>query len=377
MPHDLSSIQANMAKSATNSSAAHVLTVPATRGRMGKNEYYTANFPMGMVVKLFAYDPDKMSGLSPEERHQRALKKARIPEIADYVLSNDDYMFSSITVSVDAEDLAFEPSAVDGNVGLLKLPMEAEWIVNDGQHRVAGIAEAMTQDPRLKGDSISVVILRDGGLERSQQIFSDLNRTVQKTSKSLDILFDHRSPINRITNICVDRVALFKSRTDKERVSLSARSSDFTTLSALQSANSQLLGEPDAKTSEADYHRFEELAIAFWEHVTTLVKPWSNIADGTIKPPKAREDYLSSYALILWAVAAAGRAAVDHAIINKTSWESVLQPLATIDWRKKNRAWQHIGMVEDEVITRVSTRRATAAFLTWKLGLGPKPSGAV
>src|SRR4051812_41345965 len=241
-----------MTKQKTNTtSSAHVLTVPATRGRMGNNEYYTANFPMGMVVKLFAYDPDKMSGLAPEERHQRALKKARIPEIAEYVLSNDDYLFSSITVSVDADNLTFQPSNIDGNVGLLTLPMEAEWIVNDGQHRVAGIAEAMTQDSRLKTDSISVVILRDGGLQRSQQIFSDLNRTVQKTSKSLDILFDHRSPINRVTNACIQRVPLFKGRTDKERVSLSARSSDFTTLSALQAANAQLLGELDGKITSA------------------------------------------------------------------------------------------------------------------------------
>ena len=31
------------------------------------------------------------------------------------------------------------------------------------------------------------------------QIFSDLNRTVHKTSKSLDILYDHRLPINQIS----------------------------------------------------------------------------------------------------------------------------------------------------------------------------------
>jgi DNA sulfur modification protein DndB len=344
---------------------------------MGTNEYFTANFPMGMVVKLFAYDPDKMAGLAPEQRHQRALKKARIPEIAEYVLANENYMFSSITVSVDAEKLTFEPSDVDENVGLLKLPMDAEWIVNDGQHRVAGIAEAMTQDSRLKNDSISVVILRDGGLEQSQQIFSDLNRTVQKTSKSLDILFDHRSPINRVTNACVQRVPLFRGRTDKERVSLSARSSDFTTLSALQAANAQLLGELDGKISSAEYSRNENLAVAFWEHLTTLVRPWSNIADGTIKPPKAREDYLSSYALVLWAIGSTGRTVMDQAVINKVPWQPLLQPLGTIDWRKKNRMWQHICMVDEEVITRVSTRRATADLIRWKLGLGPKPSGAV
>ena len=36
-------------------------------------------------------------------------------------------------------------------------------------------------------------------IERNQQMFSDLNRTVQKTSRSLDILYDHRDPMNRVT----------------------------------------------------------------------------------------------------------------------------------------------------------------------------------
>ena len=105
--------------------ASHTLNVPATRGRMGHTEYFTANFPMGMVVKLFTFDPEDMGELPIEERTQRALKKARVPEIADYILDNDDYIFSSITVSIDAEELAFQSSELDDNVGILRLPMEA------------------------------------------------------------------------------------------------------------------------------------------------------------------------------------------------------------------------------------------------------------
>ena len=31
--------------------------VPATRGRMGNTNYYTATLPFGAVVKLFTFDP--------------------------------------------------------------------------------------------------------------------------------------------------------------------------------------------------------------------------------------------------------------------------------------------------------------------------------
>ncbi len=217
-------------------------TVPAVRGRMGDSTYYTANFPLGMVVKLFQFDPDTMSALDVDQRHQRALKTARVPEIARYIVDHDDYIFSSITVSVNADELRFTESELDPNVGSLRVPLEVEWIINDGQHRVAGVVRALHERADLKDDTLSVVILPDPELERCQQIFSDLNRTVQKTSASLDIAFDHRSPMNRLTNAVVDRVLLFKDKVDKERVSLSTRSKPFATLSAVGAANLQLIG---------------------------------------------------------------------------------------------------------------------------------------
>lgn len=190
--------------------------VPATRGRMGKTEYYTATLPFGAVTKLFTFSPDEMADLTPENRSQRELKKKRIPEIAAYILDHDDYIFSAITVSVDSYEIEFTEVAEGADLGELVLPLEAKYVVNDGQHRVAGIQEALRSDPRLSTDTISVVVLPDGGLERSQQIFSDLNRTVHKTSKSLDILYDHRLPINRITMACTEEVDLFRQRIDKE-----------------------------------------------------------------------------------------------------------------------------------------------------------------
>ncbi len=307
--------------------------------------------------------------------NQRALKKTRIPEIADYIVQNDDYVFSSITVSVESADLIFHPSEVDENVGLLAIPMEAEWIVNDGQHRVAGIAEAIRRHDERRSDNLSVVILPNGGLERNQQVFSDLNRTVQKTSRSLDILFDHRVPLNRITNTCVERVELFKGKTDKERVSLARRSPEFATLSGLQAANTQLLPTivGKAEIDAGEYQEFENLALAFWERAAEVVTPWAQIASGRVRPPDARLTYVSSYALALSAVASAGHTAIAAG----DDWPAVLGGLVDVDWTKTNPEWQGICMHGDEVITRSPTRRATADLLRWKLGLGSQPAAQV
>lgn len=346
--------------------------VPATRGKMGKTEYYTTSLTFGTVVKVFTYDPDDMPLLAPEERTQRELKKRRLPEIADYILSHDDYIFSAVTVSVGVESFHFEPIGEDSDIGWLHLPAEADYIVNDGQHRIAGIKRALREDPRLKNDSISVVVLPDGGMERSQQIFSDLNRTVHKTSKSLDILYDHRLPINQITMDCVKAVALFRGRTDKERVSLSVRNRNFATLSGLQRANTQLLGDIPEDADEATIAEARDYAIDFWNRATEFVQPWSEIAAGTLSSVEARLDYLSSYTLVLWALGRVGAALRERGM----SLDN-LGALADIDWRKDNPEWKGICILGNDIITRTSTRDATGELLKHKLGLRADAPDAV
>ena len=342
--------------------------VPATRGRMGSTNYYTATLPFGAVTKLFTFDPDKMMELTVEERTQRELKRKRVPEIASYILDHEDYIFSAITVSVDSA-VDFTPVAEGADVGTLVLPLEAKYVINDGQHRVAGIEEALKHDPELAQDTISVVVLPNGGLERSQQIFSDLNRTVHRTSKSLDILFDHRLPINRITMDCLQEVPLFEDRIDKERVSLSVRSTKFATLSGLQQANVQLLGNPSEKLPQAELDDMKALAVDYWTRLTSLVAPWQAILDGDTKPPEARQQYVSSYALSLWALGFAGAAAIAAHNGAAGHWTAALDGLRDIDWKKANPDWQGICMAGNEVVTRVPTRRATANYIKWKLGL--------
>ena len=320
---------------------ANTITVPAIRGQMGTTKYFTANFPMRMAVRLFLYDPDIMAAMPVEFRNQRKLKKNRIPEIADYITQHDDYIFSSITVSVDTDNLNFLESDGYPDVGMLELPMDVEWIVNDGQHRVAGIAEALKVDASLGKDSISVVVLPDGGLERRQQIFSDLNRTVQKTSKSLDIQFDRRMPINQITQVCVDHVPLFNGRTDRERVSLSLRSASFVTLSGLQAANLQLLGELPEGISDEEFARKSNAAVRYWNIVTGLVTPWRDIADDIVRPADARIEYISSYALTLWALGSLGSTVLDQS----DDWKSSLANLGSVDWRKTNNELQGLCML--------------------------------
>ena len=131
--------------------------------------------------------------LPPEIRAQRILNRARIPEIRDYILENpDDYVFSSITVSVDG-GMEFIPlNENEPFLGHITISMSAKFLINDGQHRQAAIAEAIKRNPELKNEHISVVFYRDEGFAHSQQMFSDLNRYAIRPTKSINILFNSR-----------------------------------------------------------------------------------------------------------------------------------------------------------------------------------------
>lgn len=165
----------------------------------------------------------------------------------------------------------------------------------------------MRENRELGDQTISVVLFPEN-IERSQQMFSDLDRTVQKTSMSLDILYDHRDPMNRITQEVATMVEIFKGRMEKERVSLSARSPRFITLSALYDANEQLLGK--MKEGGADEEREaqgRDLAVEFWNAVAEDIPEWKMVRDGNLKPPEARAEFVHSHAVAFWALAAAGR----------------------------------------------------------------------
>ncbi len=171
---------------------------PAIRGIQAGKEYYITMFPMKVIAKLFSFDD---SDLPPKVRAQRTLNHARVPMIAKYLTSNPkDYVFSSITASIDGEVqfVPFGQRGTEHKIGKLIVPMTARIIINDGQHRRAAIEEALKLRPELGFEMISAVLFLDSGLKRSQQMFADLNKHAVPPTKSLGILYDNRDPLSQL-----------------------------------------------------------------------------------------------------------------------------------------------------------------------------------
>src|SRR5881409_1803951 len=189
---------------------------PAMEATIGQRTYYACVMKLSAIPKMFTFRD--WIEFTPEDREQRVLNKKRIPDISRYILDNEDgYLFSSITASYQCK-VRFEPVNSDG-LGFLEMDFEeANFVINDGQHRCAAIAHAIKLNPALGEEQISVLLFPYESRERVQQMFSDLNRFVVKTSKSLNILFDKRDPLADVTLEVCEGVPVFKGMVEKDAV---------------------------------------------------------------------------------------------------------------------------------------------------------------
>ncbi len=79
------------------------------------------------------------------------------------------------------------------------------------------IVRALDNGVPIAKNTIAVLLLSlMRAPDRVQQMFSDLNRFVQKTSKSLDILYDKRDELVRSDAAMIEKVPVFKELTDKD-----------------------------------------------------------------------------------------------------------------------------------------------------------------
>src|SRR5215831_8880093 len=135
------------------------VSFPVMRGNMGGRQYYSLLISLSEIPRLFKFNDWEQS--TPEVRAQRVLNKSRVPDIARYILDNEDgYLFSSITASYSSDvGVRFIASAENPDIGVLEMELEnLELVTNDGQHRCAGISVAVKENPSLGKDRISVLL---------------------------------------------------------------------------------------------------------------------------------------------------------------------------------------------------------------------------
>lgn len=337
----------------------------ALKGVQAGREYFVAMCPLKLIPKIFLFDEDE---LPSELRAQRVLNRSRIPEIARYLIENPtEYVFSAITASVD-RSVTFDPFGGDGaQIGQLRIPMTAKFIINDGQHRRAGIEEALKERPEIGDETMAVVLFTDGGLRRSQQMFADLNKHAVRPTKSLGILYDLRDPLSHLARRLITAIPYFKGLTETEKTTISNRSIKLFTLSGIYQGTRALLNKPKASKITPQE---EELTVSFWTEVGKQIPEWQMALKKKVTAAELRRDFIHAHALALHAIGIAGNALIAA---EPKKWRTALKALSTIDWSRSNtRLWEGRALVggrvskahNNVILTTVVVKKALALPLS-------------
>ena len=279
-----------------------------------------------MIPKIFPQDGEYVP---PEYRAQRKLNETRIPVISKYILSNrENYVFSALAASIDG-DFKFCPSEYP-DVGVLEISMDAKLLINDGQHRKAAILEAISEDETLLNETISVVFFEDQGLERSQQMFTDLNKHAVKTSNSIAELYDSRDPLAVVNRNVISKIKFLNAFTDKEKDILGKYSSNLFTLSTFYNANKRII-----RTAEVT-PEVESFLYKYWNCICKNILPWQDLSNRQISKVDLRENYIVTQAVIIQVL---GRLGNFFFLNPDYPFEKTLRKLKEVKWRRDCGDW--------------------------------------
>ncbi|WDE13494.1 DNA sulfur modification protein DndB [Thalassomonas haliotis] len=333
---------------------------PAVRGQQAGKPFYIATCPLRIIPKIFMYNEDEVPA---ELRAQRTLNKGRIPEMTRYLLNSpDDYVFSALTASVGT-NVEFKDSPGSANIGILKVPMDAHILINDGQHRRAAIEEAVKENPELGQDNIAVLFFVDEGLKRSQQMFADLNKYAVRPSTSLSTLYDHRDQASELARYLGLNAKPFVGFTEFERSSISIRSSKLFTLSGIKQANKALFG----KGAKDGFNEDEQAkAVAFWNKLNENMPEWQQVQSKTLSAAEFRQEFITAHGIGLQAIAHVGK---QITALDATEQDRMFSQLGKINWLKSNPAWSNRAMQHGRLSKAVTNIFLTALEIKRQIGL--------
>ena len=202
---------------------------PALQAFMGDWEYYVTTLPFGEAAKRIRFAGELVP--SPQNMNswiQREIIPERGKKIAEYLINQEQRLFPSLVIGVlMGEPTWYEISLDDDpshtyaskgvgfteHLGILELDGTERLYAIDGQHRIAGIQEALRQLSesgdieaynRLSQETISVIFVSadteiEGQLERVRRLFTTLNKKARPVSLPERIALDEDDPAAIVT----------------------------------------------------------------------------------------------------------------------------------------------------------------------------------
>ena len=394
-------------------------TLGCIRGKMGNTVYYLAKIKAGELIDRvgIAKELPEWENMTADEKMQREYDINRIiDEIVPYVVEDPDRFFGSLIIDIfkGFSDIEYEPlknviktlpaayRIPMEDMGCITLPGAERLIALDGQHRLLSLKIAirgqmgvpagariksskldkLKPHPELSNEELSIILVEHTDNKKIRKIFNKINKYAKQTSRSDNIITSDDDPFAVISRQLIKEGSLLAPINGIEIVNaknntLSTRSKNLTTLSALYSITEVLLKEqglsskhlPDPKTMDTSYTYAE----SFWKimlerldvyheymNLTKQNKPVSSLREENILLKPVTQMALSHVACM--------------AARKKEDWAEICDKLNHVNWSFDNDLWFNIlviGASNKRMITGKESIRSAGMLISY-LVLGDK-----
>lgn len=194
------------------------MKIPVIRGKIGDWIYYSGVMTFKQIannVTASINDLYKTSCLG--ELLQRALTN-NYESIRDYIIKDHERFFNAVILAIydgDPQWLEVEFNEEESsytNVGFLQFSGEEVIFPVDGQHRVAGIKAALSENPSFAEEQVPVIFIAhsndERGMKKTRKLFSTLNRRAKPVGQNENIALDEDDVCSIITRELVQEFPL-------------------------------------------------------------------------------------------------------------------------------------------------------------------------
>ena len=292
--------------------------VPAIKSKMGDWIYYITKMTFGEVSKQVELAEEIHPNRELDQLIQRELGN-RVKEMTDFLLNESQRFYGSLVVSIykgNPEFLSIKIDEgnniidkVDHSFGLLKMDGSQTYFALDGQHRLESIKAACKDNPDLKEEEISVLVLKHEaskeGMMRTRRLFTKLNRYAKPTDSRTNIVLDEDDCVAINTRRMVREFAPFKNlikidAAGKQIGTGKANEGYLTTLAVLYEANKELIGSFDGgmdldkdylqrRPDDEQLDKMYNYLVDVWDALVKGIPTLKSICLGSDKPGKYRK----------------------------------------------------------------------------------------
>lgn len=273
------------------------LLLPALRGYVGDWVYYVCLMPIAELALRANYAEEIHRDEALSKLIQRSLEGERAAHISSYLEKTKQRFFNSLVLAtydgrpewLEVGNLAAtsQPDIMEDlndqaleTLGFLSLSGKEKIFAVDGQHRLAGIKQAVASKVNFDEERLPVIFIshNEAERERTRRLFTVLNKTARPVKKRDIIALDEDDTMAIVARRLVETHEWFKdpkilvvsseSLPASNRVSLTTISNLYDVLKLLFKYRTNSRSDTDLRfyrPSDGDLDRFYEFAISYFQ----------------------------------------------------------------------------------------------------------------